>query len=79
MNNEGIRAALEEWRFSRSAAELEHGPISTWDTQYVTDMSRMFKYQSDFNEDISRWNAANVTTMEGMFSGASSFNQPLGQ
>ena len=79
MNNEGIRAALKKWRISRSAAELEHGPISTWDTQYVTDMSGLFQYRRDFNEDISGWNVANVTTTERMFYDAFSFNQPLEQ
>ena len=77
MNNEGIRAALKKWNISRSAAELEHGPISMWDTQYVTDMSNLFKHQRDFNEDINGWNVANVMTMEKMFSGASTFKKPL--
>ena len=74
MNNEGIRAALKKWRISRSAAELEHGLISRWDTTYVTDMSKLFQRDHNFNEDISGWNVANVTTMERKAEGAAALS-----
>ena len=54
-----------------------HGPIGTWDTSRVTDMSRLFEKHRYFNEDISNWDTSNVTDMRGMFIGALAFNQPI--
>ncbi|MBO4777964.1 MAG: BspA family leucine-rich repeat surface protein [Bacteroidales bacterium] len=47
------------------------------DTSKVTDMSRLFENQTEFNGDISLWDTSNVTDMNCMFKGASSFNQDL--
>ncbi len=43
----------------------------------ITDMNRLFQYESSFNRDISSWDVSNVTDMSGMFEGASSFNQDI--
>ena len=51
--------------------------IENWDVSNVTDMSFMFCYARNFNEDISSWNVSNVTNMRGMFQFASSFNQDI--
>ena len=65
--------------------------ISSWDVSNVTDMSRMFKRQSNdadiyensiteygiFNKDISKWDVSNVTNMSGMFFGCSYFAQDI--
>ncbi|MDB9989698.1 BspA family leucine-rich repeat surface protein [Flavobacteriaceae bacterium] len=40
-------------------------------------MSLIFKFYSNFNEDISSWDVSNVNNMNGMFHGASSFNQDI--
>ena len=57
--------------------DRSHGPIGTWDTSLLTDMSRLFEHVSDFNESIADWNTSSVTNMEFMFFGCTSFNQQL--
>jgi surface protein len=42
----------------------------------VTDMSRIFANQHDFNDDLSSWDTSQVTTMSGMFYSAFHSNQP---
>lgn len=51
--------------------------IDTPDLSQVTDMSNMFGFCENLNQDISSWDVSNVTDMSGMFYVASSFNQPL--
>ena len=46
------------------------GNISDWDTSNITDMSQLFNFNWEFNEDISRWDVSNVTNMGYMFSDA---------
>ena len=50
------------------------GDISKWDVSRVTDMNRMFHYESLFNGDISKWDVSSVSNMPRMFASASSFN-----
>lgn len=53
------------------------GHISTWDISLVTDISYLFYYKINFNDDISNWNTSNVTNMRGTFMGCKIFNQAL--
>ena len=64
-------------RANSQSRKLEH--INLWDVSQITDMTDLFKYVPNFNEDISSWNVSNVTIMEGMFKGAINFNQPLNE
>ena len=50
--------------------------VSSWDTQFVTNMSYLFT-STAFNQPLNTWNTAAVTTMQNMFQNATSFNQPL--
>ena len=52
--------------------------IGKWDTSQVTNMSNMFAFAYNFNDDITKWNTSNVTNMSWMFSYNSKFNQPIG-
>ena len=56
-----------------------YGRIEDWDVSNVTNMSKLFLFCKQFNEDISNWDTSNVTDMKGMFAGAESFNQPIGE
>jgi surface protein len=76
-----FKIAVENW-FYYHDHEIHpgnfYGPISNWDTSYVTDMSHLFANRENFDEDISRWNVSNVTNMNNMFFNAKSFNQDIG-
>ena len=55
----------------------KYGEISNWDVSNVTNMSRMFRNATSFNQPLNNWDVSNVTSMNYMFRGATSFNQPL--
>ena len=67
--------ALEEDLYTYN--EKRYGPMWGWDTSEITDMSKLFKYKKNFNEDISKWDTSNVTNMASMFQNAQSFNQDI--
>ena len=74
LTNETLRDWTKRW----CAGDREGlPPISTWNTSQVTDFSKLFMNQEDFNDDISAWNTSNATDMSFMFKKARSFNQPL--
>jgi surface protein len=77
-NNESIRKAIYTWFDQRLVALCRYGPISTWNTSAVTDMSYLFCNKTDFNEDITHWDTSNVTDMSYMFYEARRFNQAIG-
>eukprot|EP00971_Amphidinium_carterae_P343858 6483887-Amphidinium_carterae.1 len=54
------------------------GPISSWDTSRVTDMSFLFVPFETFNSPIGGWNTTRVTSMAHMFEGAADFDQDIG-
>ncbi|KNG78960.1 BspA family leucine-rich repeat surface protein [Mycoplasma sp. HU2014] len=51
--------------------------IEKWNTSNVTNMSKMFIYSYNFNQDISKWNTSNVTDMSEMFEMSKNFNQNI--
>ena len=73
----GIYTAVEAWCADRDAAKDQYGPIASWNTSEITDMSWLFHNMADFNEDISRWDVSNVTSMQSTFYGATSFDGDL--
>ena len=74
---DGIRTAVAAWCADQAAAKLLYGPIASWNTSEITDMSYLFYLKAGFNEDISRWDVSNVTSLRGTFYGAASFNGDL--
>ena len=75
----GIRTAVELWCTDPAAAKQQYGPIASWDTSEITNMTELFLNKRDFNDDISRWDVSSVKLMSCMFTGASSFNGDLSQ
>jgi surface protein len=85
-----ISRAVDAWCTDATAAEVEYGHISHWDTSRVTNMKQLFNGDTSyggvgrenrrtFNSDISQWDVSKVTSMHYMFSGASSFNTDMSQ
>ena len=74
----GIHAAVDLWMkdpdvFNKLGKYGEYGSIDKWNTILVTDMSRLFKDNDNFNKNISEWDVSNVETMKSMFEGAKKF------
>ena len=58
-----LKEAVELWFKDKSQAEAAYGPIGSWDTSQVDDMSRLFKEKGNFNEDIVSWAISYVGIM----------------
>lgn len=53
--------------------------LNTWDTSGITNMTRMFRTQNNFDgKDISNWNTSNVVSMREMFTSCNSLQNNLG-
>jgi surface protein len=82
-NKAELREAVDDWLANPTAAAIKYGPINSWDTSLVTNMSYLFDMSyfllegTSFNDDISNWDVSAVTDMRFMFDGASTFNQDL--
>ncbi|GIS52565.1 MAG: hypothetical protein Ct9H90mP28_2810 [Paracoccaceae bacterium] len=48
-----------------------------WDVSSVTSMAWMFKFATNFNQDIGDWDVSSVTSMYWMFHYAEAFNQDI--
>ena len=75
--NKHLRYAVNLWIEDVQLAMDIYGPISTWEVNEITDMSKLFLNASNFNEDISEWNTERVTNMDSMFENCKSFNIDL--
>eukprot|EP00968_Pinguiococcus_pyrenoidosus_P023318 scaffold3717_cov268-Pinguiococcus_pyrenoidosus.AAC.1 len=73
-----IHVAVNAWIADQAAAEIQYGPIETWNTTGITDMRDLFNEKGTFNDDISAWDTSSVTNMAGMFHNAAAFNQSIG-
>jgi surface protein len=51
--------------------------MPNWNVTHVTDMSRLFQNNANFDGNISAWDVSNVTTMQSMFDGAVAFDQDI--
>ena len=63
-SNDDLKDKVKDW-VNGNKKGLGH--ISNWDTSEITDMSGLFSYMIDFNENISGWDVSNVTNMSRMF------------
>ena len=62
----------------RTKDQITPTNAATTCTTGITDLSNLFKDQTDFNADISHWDTSVVENISGLFENASSFNQDLG-
>ena len=78
-NRENFKSEIATW-MNTTSKPPPTSPlhIQNWKTHLVKDMSFLFHYNTEFNEDISRWNTSGVTNMKYMFSNATAFNQDIG-
>ena len=76
LTNKRLQVELAD-RQENSHWEIPYGPISTWDTSRVTDMSYLLSNNPYFNDDIGNWDVSNVRKMRHMFSQAEDFNQDI--
>jgi hypothetical protein len=81
-NRASLKAAVELWCSDRTRAISIYGHISTWITDGVMSMFKLFSDDnpevfSNFNDDISNWDVGNVENMDFMFHNAVLFNSPL--
>ena len=58
-----LQTAVDSWCADSAAAEATYGPIKSWDTSLIADMSSLFREKTTCNPDISLWNTTAVTTM----------------
>lgn len=63
--------------FENCSALTTAPSMNRWDMSTITNMSRMFKNDNAFNQNISDWDVGNVTEMNEMFYGNNLFNQDL--
>ena len=76
-DSEELREVVELWSIGQSKTITKYGHISLWNTSNVTDMSNMFSYAYNFNEDIGEWDTSKVTNMSRMFYYTQRFNQDI--
>ena len=74
-----LREAVKLWLNNESIAFTKYGHIGNWDTSNVTDMSFMFYWKTDFNENIGNWDTSKVTNMSNLFNNVRDFNQDIGR
>ena len=76
-----LLTAIQNWESGfpqRDKVVAIYGTIADWDVSKIRDMTRLFEFESSFNEPIGAWNTSAVTNMGYMFYGADDFNQPIG-
>ena len=75
MTNKELKVAVDLWCSDMNSAIQKHGLIKYWNTENTTDMSRLFRGYTKFNDDISLWDVSSVTDTSNMFIGCCDFNK----
>ena len=83
-DNGMIYILVDKWirprlRNDRKKIIEKYGSIEDWDTCQITNMTELFMWKYNFNDDISQWDVSNVTDMSRMFHSAGQFRQDLSQ
>ena len=72
-----LKKAVLLWKNDKKKANVNYGPIGSWNVSKVSDFSELFVCMKTFNENISSWDVSNGENMEFMFYGCDTFNQDL--
>jgi len=74
-----LKNAVDIWyeNLGSNVSVTDPSHISKWNTVFCTNMSNLFSYKYNFNEDISNWNTSNVTSFHSTFFLCTIFNQSL--
>ena len=62
---------------AKDLAQTYGWPINRWIVSNLPDLSDIFEFVGNFNEDISSWVVSNAMTMRHMFAWAEAFDQEL--
>ena len=62
-NKAELQTAVDAWCTDEAAATATYGPVPTWDTSAVTDMSYLFNGKAECNPPIGDWDTGAVTSM----------------
>ena len=57
-----LRTAMNAWCSDEAGATANYGPVESWDTSLITDMSYLLS-QLQCNPPIGDWDTGAVTTM----------------
>jgi surface protein len=72
-----LQKAVDDWCENKNSAMNKYGHISIWNTSMITDMSFLFDFKKEFNNDISEWNVSNVINMSYMFHESPTFEKDI--
>lgn len=74
ITQDNIYEAVWMWVDDKETALETYGPIEDWDVSGINEMSYLFHFLTEFNEDLSKWDVSSVTDMRNMFSYSRNFN-----
>lgn len=74
ITNDDIKLYVKDYLANGST---NYGPIESWNTSQVTDMTELFQNKWKFQENISAWDVSNVTDMMNMFQNAAFFSADI--
>jgi surface protein len=78
-NNE-LRDAVSMYKINREQGVYQYGPMSSWNTINITDMSGLFNgytFRNDEMDTVTYWNTSNVENMNATFQSCETFDQVL--
>ena len=59
--NNQLKTAVEKYLKEKTQSKNHELAIGEWDVSEMTNMTEIFAYAKDFNDDISKWQVSQVT------------------